>query len=268
MISLSSKLLTLTILLPAISQATQPQILGTFDEGQSAPPVQAPADPGFTKLRETKLTKNGRKVEITEVEAPELVEELPPAAHTAQPVQSTPTPLVDGGTFILKAQAFHPRGTLLTWHLSTQPATQAQSAWSNLNPAHLQGFSCFSAEGKKFTFMLLPSSTSLADLRNQQAAGGEVQIPQFPDQLPRIGATGTRLIPISKLNTDLQAKEFIIQLHRLYRQQKERLIAAHDKRVAAKPIREARRKQREAEERKKPLKLTFWNNQPNLEKQK
>lgn len=149
-----------------------------------APPLELPE---FRIHWETQQVQNGRLVTIKEVETPILVGD---EVVTDELIDRQPRELRESSEkdlheyFFVSTTVFDNRRTLVKWYSLGEGEKKSFECFSNLNWNHLGGFSSFEARGKKFTFMLMPGSGNLKELRKLKRQGSKIEVPQIPKKFP------------------------------------------------------------------------------------
>lgn len=231
---------------------------GILSDGTPPPPPPPKVLHEFKVISTEEIPLEQRKMIVRRVEDPGFPDPTPPAPAVIDPAtvaafKNSPAYLdwqekqTHTTSLFLSASVVDHRATLLRWW---EDGKEYQ-AWSNLDFKYLTGFASFSKGDRHFvTFMGVGDVSSAAALRNESTF-------QIPSDLPT-GAPDFRMVQGAA--GESEGYDAIVALHELYATDGERLREAYE-------LREARRKEAEAELRANPpipkdIVLNFWKVEP------
>lgn len=230
---------------------------GILSDGTPPPSPPPKVIHDFKVLSTEEFPLEQRKMIVRRVEDPGFPDPTPPSPAVIDPAtvaafKNSPAYLewqerqTHTTSLFLSASVVDHRATLLRWW----EGGKEYQAWSNLDFKYLTGFASFSKGDRHFVTFMGVGDVSSAALRN----GSMFQI---PSELPT-GAPDFRMIQGAAGKSE--GYDAIVALHELYATDAQRLREAYD-------LREARRKEVEAELRANPpmpkdIVLNFWKVEP------
>ncbi len=228
--------------------AETPRILGTVADGTPPPPAPVPVMPDYRVLDTVVSEQGGRTVTVHRVEPPDLPERL---ASTPAPEIDLDDPEVQTWLeqqrqeakklrlTIISATVIDHEVTLLRWWVfgdGDGKPPEAFSAYSNVDFNHLAGFGSYEVGDVQFGLLMGLGNTDTEARRKLFEEHGveykELEIPELPAGEPAYVITGGD-------TTNEEGVALIDGLHKLYKNEKDRLIAAYEGREAARIEREA-----------------------------
>jgi hypothetical protein len=255
-ISILANVIALCLPIAAIAQ-DRVTIDGILSDGTPPPPPPPKVPHEFKILTTEEIPLERRKMIINRVEDPGFPDPTPPAPAVIDPAtvaafKSSPAYLEwqekqqRTTSLFLSASVVDHRATLLRWW---EDGKEYQ-AWSNVDFKYLTGFASFSKGDRSFVTFMGVGDVSSASLRAESMF-------QVPADLPT-GAPDFRMIQGAA--GESEGYDAIVALHELYATDGVRLREAYE-------LREARRKEAEAELRANPpvpkdIVLNFWKVEP------
>jgi hypothetical protein len=240
-------------LLPAPSASAQdtpateaPQIIGKVADG-TPPPPRPPKELDKLKVLDSHVhSRGGRSIIVQRVEAPELPE--PPArVDTPQIDLNDPATLAwieqqrgqgkEHRFAIVSASVIDHTATLLHWWVYDNEGPPEQfSGHSNVDFNHLSGFGSYEVGNVRYSLLMAIGNTDTEAARELCQRHGvsytEPEVPEIP--------AGDAAYQITEGDTTNEEGIALMDgLHELYRNEKDRLIAAYEGREQARKDREA-----------------------------
>ncbi|MEY4244222.1 MAG: hypothetical protein RLZZ245_1807 [Verrucomicrobiota bacterium] len=254
--SILTHVIALCLPIAAIAQE-RVTIDGILSDGTPPPPPPSKVQHEFKILSTEEIPLERRKMIINRVEDPGFPDPTPPPPAVIDPAtvaafKSSPAYLEwqekqqRTTSLFLSASVVDNRATLLRWW----EGGKEYQAWSNVDFKYLTGFASFSKGDRSFVTFMGVGDVSAASLRAESMFQAPADLPTgVPDFRMIQGAAG-----------ESEGYDAIVALHELYATDGEGLRAAYQ-------LREARRKEAEAELRANPpvpkdIVLNFWKVEP------
>ena len=248
----------LALLLPLTGIAQEKVTIDVvLNDGTPPPPPPPKVLPEFKIISTEEIPMAKRKLIVNRVENPGFPDPTPPPPVPVDPaalqaVKNSPEYQAmqerseNTSHLFLSATVVDHRATLLRWW----DKGKEYQAWSNVDFNYLTGFASFSKGDRHFVAFMGVGDIDSAKLREESMF-------QIPADLPA-GAPQFRMV--QGLAGDSEGYEAIAALHELYATEGDRLREAYE-------LREARRREAEAELRANPpvpkdIVLNFWDVDP------